>query len=185
VQIFSLIKAGHLKHSTTFTVAPVSIGIGLIVIFYFILRGEWGNKILQFLFQRLLPRKLHGVGVDGIDSLRKLLHAPLLINATLLGAVSWSFEGASLWLLLKGIGQHVVGIGGAIITHTAAGMFGALSLSPGGLGTTEAGTIGLLAIQGVDIATATPLALIIRLMTLWFSTFIGLGCLLWSPRNKT
>ena len=44
---------------------------------------------------------------------------------------------------------------------------------PGGLGSTEATIIGLLKIKGVEINLASSLTLIIRLMTLWFATLLG------------
>ena len=116
--------------------------------------------------------------------MRQLLQPALLLQATLIGALAWSLEGVSLWLLLRGMGIDAVGIGGATIAHTAAGLIGALTLLPGGLGSTEAGAVALLALQGVGVAAATPATLLIRLMTLWFATALGVGCLLWQPRRK-
>jgi uncharacterized protein (TIRG00374 family) len=107
----------------------------------------------------------------------------VLLQATLIGAVAWSLEGVSLWLLLRGMGMEAVGIGGATISHTAAGLLGALTLLPGGLGSTEAGTVGLLALQGEGVAAALPATLLIRLMTLWFATALGVGCLLWPAQR--
>jgi uncharacterized protein (TIRG00374 family) len=132
----------------------------------------------------LVPQKLANAGGDGLAALRQLLQPALLLQATVIGALAWSLEGVSLWLLLKGIGIGAVGIGGATIAHTAAGLIGALTLLPGGLGSTEAGTVGLLALQGVGVAAATPATLLIRLMTLWLATALGVACLLWRPNNK-
>ena len=98
--------------------------------------------------------------------------------------MAWSLEGISLWLLLQGMGVGEVGLGGATIAHTAAGLIGSLTLLPGGLGSTEAGTVGLLALQGIGVAAATPATLLIRLMTLWFATALGVGCLLWQPHRQ-
>jgi len=121
--------------------------------------------------------------VDGLAALRKLLQPALLLQATLIGALAWSLEGLSLGLLLRGMGIESVGIGGATLAHTAAGLIGALTLQPGGLGSTEAGTVGLLAMQGVGVAAATPATLLIWLMTLWFATALGVGCLLYRQRK--
>ena len=112
------------------------------------------------------------------------LLAALACLPWLIGALAWSLEGVSLWLLLRGMGIEAVGIGGATIAHTAAGLIGALTLLPGGLGSTEAGTVGLLALQGVGVSAATPATLLIRLMTLWFATALGVGCLFWQSRWK-
>jgi uncharacterized protein (TIRG00374 family) len=81
------------------------------------------------------------------------------------------------------MGIEAAGIGGATIAHTAAGLLGALTLLPGGLGSTEAGTVGLLALQGVGVAAATSATLLIRLMTLWCATLLGVLCLLWPARR--
>ena len=147
-----------------------------------LLRNPWAKAQLKAQLKGcvkgLLPRKLANAGGDGLAALRQLLQPGLLLQATVIGALAWSLEGVSLWLLLRGMGIEAVGIGGATIAHTAAGLLGALTLLPGGLGSTEAGTVGLLALQGVGVAAATPATLLIRLMTLWFATALGAVILL-------
>ena len=164
----------------------VPIGIGLIAVLagWLALHSSWAKEQLKSTVKRLLPRKLVLASGDGLIALRQLLQPWLLLQATAIGAVAWSLEGVSLWLLLRGMGVGEVGIGGATIAHTAAGLIGSLTLLPGGLGSTEAGTVGLLALQGVGVAVATPATLLIRLMTLWFATALGVGCLLWQPRRQ-
>lgn len=165
--------------------APIGIGVLAVLTAWLVLRSPWARAQLKSSAKRLLPRKLASAGGDGLTALRQLLQPALLLQATLIGALAWGLEGVSLWLLLRGMGIEAVGIGGATIAHTAAGLIGALTLLPGGLGSTEAGTVGLLALQGVGVASATPATLLIRLMTLWFATALGVGCLLWQPRRKT
>ena len=78
-----------------------------------------------------------------------------------------------------------VGLAAAQFAYeTGAGLIGALTLLPGGLGSTEASTVGLLALQGVGLVEAMPATLLTRLMTLWFATAIGVVCLLWQPRRQ-
>ncbi|MCS5697504.1 flippase-like domain-containing protein [Cyanobium sp. FGCU-52] len=162
---------------------PISLGVAALIVGWLVLRSPWAKDQLKSNAKRLLPRKLASAGGDGLAALRQLLQPVLLLQATVIGALAWSLEGVSLWLLLRGMGIEAVGIGGATIAHTAAGLLGALTLLPGGLGSTEAGTVGLLALQGVGVATATPATLLIRLMTLWFATALGVVCLLWRPRR--
>ena len=163
---------------------PIGIALFAVLVGWLVLRSPWAKAQLKGSVKRLLPRKLASAGGDGLAALRQLLQPGLLLQATVIGALAWSLEGVSLWLLLRGMGIEAVGIGGATIAHTAAGLLGALTLLPGGLGSTEAGTVGLLALQGVGVAAATPATLLIRLMTLWFATALGVGCLLWQPRRK-
>jgi HAD superfamily hydrolase (TIGR01490 family) len=162
---------------------PISLGVAAVIVGWLVLRSPWAKAQLKSAVKRLLPQKLASAGGDGLAALRQLLQPALLLQATAIGALAWSLEGVSLWLLLKGMGIDAVGIGGATIAHTAAGLIGALTLLPGGLGSTEAGTVGLLALQGVKLAAATPATLLIRLMTLWFATALGVACLLWRPRR--
>jgi glycosyltransferase 2 family protein len=135
---------------------------------------------LKPLLSRLLPQSAQ----EGSHCLVHLLSPRPLLQATVLGVIAWSMEGISLGLLLKALGQSGMSWGGTIIAHTAAGLAGALSLLPGGLGSTEAGTVGLLALQGVPLSIATPATLLIRLMTLWFATGLGLICMLLPWRQK-
>jgi glycosyltransferase 2 family protein len=163
---------------------PLGIGAAAVLAGWLGLRSPRAQSQLRSWAKRLLPRKLADAGGEGLAALRQLLQPAVVLQATLIGALAWSLEGVSLWLLLRGMGVEAVGIGGATIAHTAAGLLGALTLLPGGLGSTEAGTVGLLALQGVGVAAATPATLLIRLMTLWFATALGVGCLLWQPWRK-
>jgi uncharacterized protein (TIRG00374 family) len=163
---------------------PIGIGLAAVLVGVLVLPRPWVKAQLKGTVKRVLPRKLASAGSDGLGALRQLLQPVLLLQATVLAALAWSLEGVSLWLLLRGLGIESVGIGGATIAHTAAGLIGALTLLPGGLGSTEVGTVGLLALQGVAVAVATPATLLIRLMTLWFATALGVGCLLWPSRRQ-
>lgn len=128
--------------------------------------------------RRLLPRALAAASGEGLASLRQLLRPWLLLQASLIGALAWSMEGISLALLLRAMGLPAIDIGVGIVAHTCAGLLGALSMLPGGLGSTEAGTVGMLTLLGVPLAVATPATLLIRLITLWFATALGVLCLL-------
>lgn len=162
---------------------PIGIGLTAGVGGWLLLRRPWGKAQLKSNVKRLLPRILASAGGDGLAALRLLLQPGLLLQATVIGAVAWSLEGVSLWLLLRGMGIDAVGIGGASIAHTAAGLIGVLTLLPGGLGSTEAGTVGMLVLQDVGVASATSATLLVRMMTLWFAMALGVGCLLWQARR--
>ena len=131
--------------------APIVIGL-LVVIAVFVLLFSTFNKYhLKSIVMRFLPRKFANASADSFKVLGLLLQPLLLFKATLIGAAAWILEGVSLWMLLRAMGADQVGIGGATIAHTAAGLFGALTLLPGGIGSTEVGTIILLALQGVGV----------------------------------
>ena len=79
-----------------------------------------------------------------------------------------------MYYLINALGYSQININGAILTHTASGLIGALSMLPGGLGSTEISMISILSMQGLSLKIASLSTLIIRLMTLWFATLLGL-----------
>ena len=53
-------------------------------------------------------------------------------------------------------------------------LVGAISVLPGGLGSTEATMVGLLASQGVPFEIAIVATGVVRVTTLWFAVALGL-----------
>ncbi|MDC3119213.1 flippase-like domain-containing protein, partial [Prochlorococcus sp. AH-716-K03] len=89
------------------------------------------------------------------------------------GILSWIFEGMSLWILVREISNFKISLLGSTIAHTLAGIIGVFSMIPGGLGTTEFSLVNFLYFQGLSIDVASSSTIIIRLMTIWFATFLG------------
>jgi uncharacterized protein (TIRG00374 family) len=56
-------------------------------------------------------------------------------------------------------------------------MVGAISVLPGGLGSTEATMVGLLATQHVPADVAVVATALVRVTTLWFAVALGLCAL--------
>jgi glycosyltransferase 2 family protein len=164
--------------------APIGFGLSTLIVGWLLLNNHWTKARFMRSVKRLLPHKLARAADDGLVPLRQLLKPAVLLQATTIGALAWSLEGMSLWVLLRGMGIEMVSISGATIVQTSAGLLGALTLLPGGLVTTEAGSVGLLFLQGVSLAAATLATLLIRLMTLWFATALGVACLLWSRQRS-
>ena len=153
----------------------------VLLLWLFLQQQKRINQLFRWI-ESMLPSQFAAAGSNGFMALRSLLQFKLLFVSTAIGTISWSLEGISLWILLRGLGVTKISLGGAAIAHTSAGLLGALTLMPGGLGSTEAGTIGLLGSQGLALDLATPATLLIRLMTLWFATALGVICLLWNDR---
>ena len=113
-------------------------------------------------------RRVHGV--------LKTLCAPKLLLAGIgLAAAAWLLEAIAFRLLLDG--AHAGGgLGPAIVVYTMATLFGAVSMLPGGVGSTEAVMVALVLTPalglGLGKADATLCTLLIRFCTLWF----GVGC---------
>lgn len=110
---------------------------------------------------------------------KTLVGPATLAPALLLGLVAWGLEGLALGVLLQGLGSPVPWAT-AVAAFCAGTLAGVVSLLPGGLGTTEAGMVGLLVAEGVGHDTAVAATLLGRACTLGYGALLGaLASLLW------
>jgi uncharacterized protein (TIRG00374 family) len=93
--------------------------------------------------------------------------------ALLLGLVGWCSEGLSFFVLLHALGAAVSPLS-CMFIFSFSMLVGAISILPGGLGSTEATMIGLLASQGVPFEIALVATGMVRVTTLWFAVGLGL-----------
>ena len=96
----------------------------------------------------------------------------ILFKITLLSLFSWGLEGLSFFLLIKSL-NFDISLLTATFIHTTSGFLGALTMLPGGLVFTEAITVSFLKLQTIPLDYGIPITSIIRLMTLWYITFLG------------
>lgn len=104
--------------------------------------------------------------------------------AVALGTLSWLGEGIGFYFILLGLGvkpdQHLMAM--AVFVLSFSTIIGAASALPGGLGAAEVSIAGLLTlILRENPAIASTATVLIRLATLWFGVFLGLGVWSLSP----
>ena len=145
------------------------------------------NALREFAFKNVAQIIPASLSIGSTETARFVwqLGAPKVFAvSTALGTVSWALEGTSLALLLNGMGITPPPFSISIISHTMSGLLGALSMLPGGLGSTEASTVGILSVHSIPLQIATSATILIRLMTLWLATLLGIACLLApAPKN--
>lgn len=119
----------------------------------------------------LLPTALqpcyHGLERGLLDSFRQ---SPLLLAYTIGG---WLIEGATLYLAAAASGVFL-SVAGALVVATLASLLGVVSVTPGGVGVTEAGIVLLLRPLGVDPVAAGTIAILNRLINYWSVMLVGL-----------
>jgi uncharacterized protein (TIRG00374 family) len=119
-------------------------------------------------------------------STQQLLEWRVLLVATLISVVSWGFECLAFYFVLVGVGAPATPLLllQATFIFAASTLFGLVSFLPGGLGVSEASSLGLLvAIVGLAASTATTATIIIRFCTLWFGVLLGVIALAWFGRR--
>ena len=146
------------------------------LIFSFLIIFVFKGKIFNIL-KILLNNNFLKNSKKLIISLRMLFSLKLFLLTVPLGIFSWGMEGLSLWLLIKEIGNYNITLIESTIAHITSGVIGVLSMIPGGIGSTEFSLISFLSFQGLPLDISSSVAILIRLMTIWFATFLGVICL--------
>jgi uncharacterized membrane protein YbhN (UPF0104 family) len=112
----------------------------------------------------------------------ELLGPGLLAGMTLVSACAWFFECLASYVCVRGLGLDV-SLADVSLAFSVAGLAGAISFVPGGLGVTEAGFTGLLRVLAdVPRAEAAAATVLTRLATLWFAVALGLVALVVDQR---
>lgn len=107
--------------------------------------------------------------IDALDELASWRSYGLTLLPSIGG---WFAECAALYLLLQQLGADVSMLH-AVFVFSFGMIIGALSMLPGGLGSTEATMVLLLGAIGVDLDVALAATAIIRLTTFWFAIALG------------
>jgi uncharacterized membrane protein YbhN (UPF0104 family) len=111
---------------------------------------------------------------EGPEAARALLGTRLLVEMTLLSAVSWLFECLAAYVCVRGLSLDL-SLADTIVVFTLGSLAGAISFLPGGLGVAEGSMTGLIRHLGdTTKAGAAAATLLIRLSTLWFAVVLGL-----------
>jgi uncharacterized protein (TIRG00374 family) len=109
-----------------------------------------------------------------------LLRPGPLVIAIFFGVTSWFCECMAYWVTIDAFGFRI-GVFEATFIYAFATFFGAITMLPGGLGTTEGTLTGLAMLQHVPKNAASAATIVIRVTTLWFAVALGL---LWLAPNR-
>lgn len=155
-----------------FTVIVVAIPTGVLWM------KEWGSR-LPVRWVKRLPGAAHllqAIAEAPADLLRDPM---LLVQSTLLECADFALDAATLWMVLRGLGQDP-GIWVAFASFVMAAMAATLAPIPLGLGSFEAACVGMLHLLGVAIEPALAATLLLRGLTFWLPMLPGL----WLARRE-
>jgi len=157
-----------------------------------------GNRVF---YQKILtrmtsfgPLKRFQDSCDIIESTmtQTLSPKPMLVS-TAISVPGWFMECMELWLLLSilsGAGLPsltTTSLGlllSATFVHSTASIIGAVTMSPGGVGTYEITSVALITfLLGMGETLASAATILIRVVTLWFSIIVGFVALAFITRR--
>ena len=144
----------------------------LIIFFIYINLGRLKN---YFLNKKMLlfGNEINLKSVFYLKNFRNLFRLEVISKLIILSLISWGLEGLSFFIILLKLGFSISYLSSTFV-HTTSGLLGALTMLPGGLGSTEAITVSILKLNNIPIYESTSATSLIRLMTLWYITFLGL-----------
>ena len=152
------------------------VGLALAAVVAGLLLVQWTSLIAGI--DRWAARKSGRLAALAVKLCEIVLHFrrcfgwSAMLTGLAIGVVAWSAEGVGFWWLLATLG-HPLPLATAVFVYAFAMLVGGLSFLPGGLGSSEAVMIALLALHGLPDSTAVSATLICRLATLWFAVALG------------
>jgi uncharacterized protein (TIRG00374 family) len=115
-----------------------------------------------------ISEKTLGILLSGKD----LMTPRIFVVGLVVSAISWGMESVSFFLILRGLDLHATLLE-ANFVYCFSTIVGALSMLPGGIGGTEMGMVGLLAVKGISYTSSLPAVILIRVCTLWLAIGVG------------
>lgn len=164
-------------------VMPIAVVSALLIGVFLRWRSLW-TRLVAWLQRRprlARPARFLGLVAEGAHS---ILAPSTVVPALLLGLTAWGLEGLALWAILEGLGADT-SWAVAVAAFCAGTLAGVVSLLPGGLGTTEAGMVGLLVARGIAHDVAVAATLLGRAATLGYGALVGaVASLVWPSAAK-
>jgi uncharacterized protein (TIRG00374 family) len=159
-------------------VIPLLAGFAAIVVL--LLTLGWptaAHFIIRQIDKIPLVSRLSEPIASAYDGVRVLLRPPNLLAGVGLGILAWSCECFGFTVVLWGFGVQQSLIEATFI-YSFATLFGAATLLPGGLGTTEGSMTAWLVYRGTPLADAMAATMVTRVCTLWFAVLLGAAAML-------
>ncbi len=153
----------------------IYIGAIISVVILVLLSNRTGLLTLQRRAARYTGRARKAVGhlFSVLLQAQRCHHPRLLLLTTVLSVAGWLAEAFAFYLILHWVGAEVT-FTFAVFVFALSMLAGALSFTPGGLGSTEGVMAALLIFQGVGNPEAIGATLLIRVTTLWFAVALGM-----------
>jgi uncharacterized protein (TIRG00374 family) len=129
------------------------------------------------LLYRWFPRRVRLIvrGRRLVRSLADCIDAKTYAITLIPSTLGWFAECAALYLVLSHFDAGIT-LSQATFVFAFSMVVGALSMLPGGLGSTEATMVVLLRALGVDLGVALAATAIVRMTTFWFAVVLGIAC---------
>ena len=145
----------------------------LTVIFFFM----FYRPASELFFKRITKTKFLSKYIESISEsyeiVQKSTNVKVATICILLAVSYWFIISIAVYYTLIAFDINMLDYFKVLAIYVTSSLLGAISFIPGGIGVTEGTLTGLLTLEGIGVSTALILSVMIRLLTLWYSAFIG------------
>ncbi|WP_299291173.1 lysylphosphatidylglycerol synthase transmembrane domain-containing protein [Nitrosopumilus sp.] len=147
----------------------------LLAVLYVVLKNK---RFFSFINAQVSKIKFLSEGLSNIEPGRSfaILTKPKnMATGWMLSVAGWSLDALAVYIVFLSLNVDLGYLLTSQIHFTALG-YGVLSMLPAGIGVNEGMADFLLVRQGLELAVASSVVIMMRLSTVWFATIIGLVC---------
>ena len=155
----------------------VVFSILLVLSFYLINNKKYFLKIINKFLKIRFFKKYAEATSESLEIIQNLTRGKVLVYSVTLSIFFWLIECIAIHLLLSSFGINTIELLALIPMYTSSIILGVVSFLPFGLGVFEGSLAGFLSLHGIHISISLTLVILARIITRWYSVFVGLVAL--------
>ena len=155
----------------------VVFSILLVLLFYLINNKKYFLKIINKFSKIRFFKKYAEATSESLEIIQNLTKGKVLVYSVTLSIFFWFIECIAIHLLLSSFGINTIELLALIPMYTSSIILGVVSFLPFGLGVFEGSLAGFLSLHGIHLSISLTLVILARIITRWYSVFVGLVAL--------
>ena len=151
----------------------IAITILLIVTYIALRQKKLFDKLLVISKKLPILKKRVINFEDSFNTFHDMTTAKITIKTLVLTVIAWSLDSVVIYFIFRGFNVHLGIIFTTLVIQSSL-LIGSMTLIPAGMGLTEFSSIALLIKHDIDLSLAVSILIMYRLVSIWYSTIIGI-----------
>ena len=152
----------------------IIFGVLLVVLFYLINNKKYFFKVTNKVSKIKFLKKYVEPTFESLETIQHLTKGKVLFYSLILSILFWFVECIAIHLLLLSFGIDTIELLTLVSMYSSSIILGVVSFLPLGLGVFEGSLAGFLSLRGIDITFSLTIVILARIITRWYSVFVGL-----------
>lgn len=146
----------------------------LFVLFYLINNKKYFFKVMNRFLKIKFFKKYAEPTLESFETIQHLTKGKTLFYSTVLSILFWVIECIAIHFLLLSFGINSIEFFTLVSMYSSSIILGVVSFLPFGLGVFEGSLAGFFSLHGIDITISLTIVILARIVTRWYSVFVGL-----------